>query len=166
MNSKQAFSPSLPLSKSSISSIPLISSRSTTWKASVATSITVTKKKTSHVTKVSDNQLSKLIHSQPKSGVIVLKCFANYCRGCKGVDPKFKKIAAAYAPSNNIQFYEIDFATHEQFCRQNLGVENLPFFGIWRDGVYEGGEAMGWTTVNKKLVTKIEQALNHSNHHS
>lgn len=166
MNSKQAFSPALPLTKSSTSSIPLISSRSTTWKASAIKSTTLTKNKTSYVTKVSDNQLSQLIDSQSNSRVIVLKCFANYCRGCKGVDPKFKKIAAAYAPSSNVEFYEIDFATHEQFCRHNLGVENLPFFGIWRDGVYEGGEAMGWTTVSKKLVNKIEQALNHSNHHS
>lgn len=113
---------------------------------------------------MSDAQLAALASSP---GVVVLKCFAKYCPGCRGVEPKFRKIAAAYERQSDQQgtnaasvaFCQIDYARYEHFCKDQLGVQSLPFFGIWRDGQYVGGEPMGWKSVGKKLVDRIESVL-------
>ena len=105
-----------------------------------------------------------LVKSEHNSSVVVIKCFASYCRGCKGVEPKFRKIAAAYehadAPERpSVHFCQIDYARHEHFCQEALGVQSLPFFGIWKDGRYIGGEAIGWQQVSKRLVEKIDSLV-------
>lgn len=113
---------------------------------------------TAQVQTVSDDQLTALASTTP---VVVLKCFAPYCAGCRGVEPKFRKIAAAYEKlaGNQATFVQIDYARYEAFCRNRLGVESLPFFGIWTDGEYVGGEAMGWQSVANKLCRKIDDVL-------
>eukprot|EP00177_Eucheuma_denticulatum_P003176 GFKZ01005719.1.p2 GENE.GFKZ01005719.1~~GFKZ01005719.1.p2 ORF type:complete len:154 (-),score=25.68 GFKZ01005719.1:746-1207(-) len=113
---------------------------------------------TAQIQTVSDDQLTALASTSP---IVVLKCFAPYCAGCRGVEPKFRKIAAAYEkiPGNQATFVQIDYARYEAFCRTRLGVESLPFFGIWTDGEYVGGEAMGWQSVANKLCRKINDVL-------
>lgn len=109
------------------------------------------------ITTVSNRQLSDLVSN---GRVVVLKVYANYCRGCRGVEPKFRKIAAAYADSpNRVSFCQLDFEHNEEFCRDTLGAQSLPFFAIWKDGKYVSGEAMGWQSVGKKLVDNIESVL-------
>lgn len=117
----------------------------------------------SQIQTVSDDQLTALASTTP---IVVLKCFAPYCAGCRGVEPKFRKIAAAYEklPDNQATFVQIDYARYEAFCRNRLGVESLPFFGIWNDGEYVGGEAMGWQSVANKLCRKIDDVLESRRH--
>lgn len=113
---------------------------------------------TCQVTTVSEQQLTDLAAS---CKVVVLKCFANYCRSCKGVEAKFRKIAKAYEEDADVtmSFVEMDYANNESFCKDKLGVKGLPFFGMWVAGEYVGGEAMGWQSVGKKLTNKIDQVI-------
>lgn len=82
------------------------------------------------------------------------------------MEPKYRKIAAAYEKAEHddhhramVHFVEMDYQRYERFCKDKLGVSSLPFFGIWKDGKYVGGEAMGWQSVGKKLVRNIESVI-------
>lgn len=114
---------------------------------------------------VSLPQLNQLLKArQDTSSILVLKCYASYCPSCRGVEPKYRKIAAAYTDSCDAQpvtvtFCQMDYALNETFCKDILGAHSLPFFAIWKDGEYVGGEAMGWQSINKKLVDRIDSAV-------
>lgn len=87
--------------------------------------------------------------------VVVLKCYANYCRSCKGIAPRFRKVAQAY--SGQARFAEIDYAANEGFC-QELGAQSLPFFAIWKDGEFLGGEAVAWDRISK-LTDRLKAVI-------
>lgn len=105
---------------------------------------------------VSSAQLTQLLELPPP--VVVLKCYAPYCRGCKGVESKYRKIAAAY--QSRVTFCEMDYAANTDFCRDCLGVKALPFFAVWKDGHLVAGEPMGWQTVTRRLVHTIDEVIN------
>lgn len=118
----------------------------------------------------SPSELNRLLKAQKDAnGITVIKCFASYCAGCRGVEPKYKKIAAAYTrPSSTISesdvdatrvtFCQMDYAANEQFCRDCLGVQNLPFFAVFRGQTLLNGEAIGWRSIGQRLIANIESA--------
>lgn len=164
MSPTQAFITAAPLPARSRHNASSTAFKQTTWPRSTATStLQCNARRAANITKVSADQLENLVSTNESKGeVVVLKCYASYCRSCKGVEPKYRKIAAAYqdeSGDDRVRFVEMDYAKHEQFCREQLGVTSLPFFGIWRDGRYIGGEAMSWTSVGKKLVQNIDNVV-------
>lgn len=100
-----------------------------------------------------------MLHAQSDDAVTVVMCSAGYCAGCRGAAPKYKKVAAAYADDRDVTFTKMDFVANEQFCRAALGVDNLPFFVVFKGDRISSGEAMGWRVVTKKLVDRIEAAV-------
>lgn len=73
-------------------------------------------------------------------GLVVVKMFAGYCRACLGVAPRFKKTARCFLEQvggDRVTFAEMDYQENVTFCRDELGVQSLPFFAIFRKG--EGG---------------------------
>ena len=88
-------------------------------------------------------------------GVVVLKCYTTNCRSCKGVAPRFRKVAAAY--SHIASFAEMDYKVNQEYC-EALGVTHLPFFAFWRNGTYLGGEAISWQRMSK-LTDRIADVV-------
>ncbi|PXF46749.1 hypothetical protein BWQ96_03440 [Gracilariopsis chorda] len=158
----------MPLSPAFHSVMPLIHRSPCNLKSSISRpfpSMVVTPPRTK-IRTVSPPQLNELLKaSQDTSSIIVLKCYASYCHSCRGVEPKYRKIAAAYNDSCGnvhpvtVTFCQMNYALNETFCKDILGAHSLPFFALWKDGEYLGGEAMGWQSINKKLVNKIDMAV-------
>lgn len=94
--------------------------------------------------------------------IVVLKCFANHCRSCKGVAPKYNKVAAAY--SQHASFLQMDYTQDQPFCEQ-LGVSALPFFAIWHNGQYVAGEPIAWQNMSK-LTKRIADIVQKERQHN
>jgi len=78
----------------------------------------------------SSEQLSNIMRTY-KDKIIIIKFFAQWCRACKAIDPKYKKVAKEFP---NIKFCEIEFEANKELCRQ-LGISVLPSLQF-----YQGGE--------------------------
>lgn len=120
-------------------------------------------------------ELALLLQGQPDArsasncDITVIKIFASYCAACRGVAPKYRKLAAAYSTatsgdhdggrSPNIKFCEMDFKENEDFCKNALGVQSLPFFVVFRGDSLSAAESIGWRSVNQRLVDLIDEAI-------
>lgn len=75
-----------------------------------------------------------LISSQIESnGKVVVKYFAEWCGSCKLFSPKYKRLSSDER-FTGITFLDID-AEHNPEARKLAGVDTLPFFAIFKDGV-------------------------------
>lgn len=102
--------------------------------------------------------LNSHLRAQAASGQItVLSCHSKSCASCRATMPKFYKLAAAYTQTSApVRFIEMDYASNDEFCHSILGVNNLPFFAVFKGTEYVSGSAMGWKSVTSKLSSQIE----------
>jgi thiol-disulfide isomerase/thioredoxin len=112
--------------------------------------------------------LRALLCAEPAAeapSVVVVKLFAKYCRACLGVAPRYAKSARAFGHEGaDVEFAEMDFAANEEFCRETLGCETLPFFALFKrepgsDGaVLVEGLTLPWNRL-AVLDKKVEELL-------
>jgi thioredoxin 1 len=81
---------------------------------------------------------------------VVVKYFANWCGSCKLFAPKYKRL------SNDERFEGVAFldvnAEENQAARKLAGVDNLPFFAVFKNGELVEGVA---TNKEDKVVEMI-----------
>jgi hypothetical protein len=73
----------------------------------------------------------------PAAALVVVKLFARSCRACLGASPRYAKSARAFHEAvgpQAVTFAEMDYSENKEFCQENLGVQALPFFAIFRRG--------------------------------
>ncbi|MEN7547963.1 thioredoxin family protein [Rapidithrix thailandica] len=72
-----------------------------------------------------------------KNDKVVVKYFANWCGSCRLFKPKFKRL------SNDERFEGVTFldvnAEENPEARKKAGVNNLPFFAVFKNGVLVEG---------------------------
>ena len=85
---------------------------------------------------------------------IVVKYFANWCGTCKLFSPKYKRLSndERYA---NITFLDVN-AEENPIARRLGGVDNLPFFAVFKDGNLVEGVA---TSKEEKLIEMLDSIL-------
>ncbi len=85
---------------------------------------------------------------------IVVKYYANWCGTCKLFSPKYKRLSndERYA---NITFLDVN-AEENPVARRLGGVDNLPFFAVFKDGNLVEGVA---TSKEEKLVEMLDSIL-------
>ncbi|MDC0579511.1 thioredoxin family protein [Bacteroidia bacterium] len=85
---------------------------------------------------------------------IVVKYYANWCGTCKLFSPKYKRLSndERYA---NITFLDVN-AEENPIARRLGGVDNLPFFAVFKDGNLVEGVA---TSKEEKLVEMLDSIL-------
>lgn len=66
----------------------------------------------------------------PKSGVAVVDFFANWCRPCKGIAPRFEELAKAFT---TITFLKVD-VDESQDIAEVFKVNSLPTFLFFKNG--------------------------------
>ena len=97
---------------------------------------------------VTDIDFSDAIASNNK---VVVKYFANWCGSCKLFSPKYKRL------STDERFADVTFldvnAEENPEARRLAGVDNLPYFAVFKDGKLEQGAA---TSLEAKVVEMIE----------
>lgn len=81
---------------------------------------------------------------------VVVKYFANWCGSCKLFSPKYKRL------SNDDRFSDVAFldvnAEDNPVARKLGGVDNLPFFAVFKNGELVEGVA---TSKEDKLVEML-----------
>lgn len=81
---------------------------------------------------------------------VVVKYFANWCGSCKLFSPKYKRL------SNDDRFSDVVFldvnAEDNPVARKLGGVDNLPFFAVFKNGELVEGVA---TSKEDKLVEML-----------
>lgn len=62
------------------------------------------------------------INSTAKDDLIVVKFFAPWCRACRGLEPKYKRLSVEYAARGGVQFFEL---SHKTMAAQEGGSDFL-----------------------------------------
>ena len=99
------------------------------------------------VTECVDKDFSDSLSANDK---VVVKYFANWCGSCKLFSPKYKRL------SNDDRFSDVAFldvnAEDNPVARKLGGVDNLPFFAVFKNGELVEGVA---TSKEDKLVEML-----------
>ncbi len=94
-----------------------------------------------------DKEFSDSLSANDK---VVVKYFANWCGSCKLFSPKYKRL------SNDDRFSDVVFldvnAEDNPVARKLGGVDNLPFFAVFKNGELVEGVA---TSKEDKLVEML-----------
>ena len=78
-----------------------------------------------------DRERDALAEAQALNRLCVVKVYAPWCKTCRAIEPKYKRVAKAN--SDEIDFYEVNFSQCKPLCK-HLGVESLPCGIIFKDG--------------------------------
>jgi hypothetical protein len=102
----------------------------------------------------------------PAAAFVVVKLFARSCRACLGASPRYAKSARAFREAvgpETVTFAEMDYSENVEFCQDQLGVEALPFFAIFRRGNDDQpelveGHNLAWNRLSV-LDQRVEEIL-------
>lgn len=99
---------------------------------------------------ITDSQFKEVLESNDK---VVVKYFAGWCGNCKLFSPKFKRLSDD-ARFTGIKFIDVN-AEENQEARKLAGVNNLPYFAIFKDGKLVEGAATSKEDVVVGLLEKL-----------
>ena len=69
---------------------------------------------------------AKLAQAECESRVVCIKFYASWCRACKAMAPKYKRVADDWP---EIEFCEVLFDTNKALCK-GLGIKVLPYIEV------------------------------------
>jgi thiol-disulfide isomerase/thioredoxin len=69
-----------------------------------------------------------------KDKMIIVRWYADWCRACAAVKPRYYRMANAYASREDIVFVEVPVTEKNANLHQGLGVPTLPFGHIYYPG--------------------------------
>jgi thiol-disulfide isomerase/thioredoxin len=99
------------------------------------------------VTSLTDDDFASELAS---SGLAVVDFYAGWCGPCIMFRPKFKRISADYP---HVRFFELD-GEAAPASRKSVQIDNLPFFGFYRDGVLVEGRSMSDEAAFRETLEK------------
>lgn len=103
------------------------------------------------VIEATDNDFSRMLTEHPK---VIVKYYAGWCGQCRLFAPKYKRMSAQER-YRDITFLDVD-AEKNPAARKMAGVDNLPFFAIFKNGQLVEGTA----TTKEEKVMEMLQNLN------
>lgn len=103
------------------------------------------------VIKSTDEDFSKLLSENQK---VIVKYYADWCGQCKLFAPKFNRLSGDES-YKGIAFLDVN-AEKNPNARKTAGVDNLPFFAIFKNGQLAEGTA----TSKEEKVVEMLQNLN------
>ena len=95
-----------------------------------------------------DQDFLKTIENNEK---VIVKYFANWCGSCKLFAPKYRRLSGDER-FDDIAFLDVN-AEENTAARKLAGVNNLPFFAVFKNGKLVEGVA---TNKEDKLVEMME----------
>jgi thiol-disulfide isomerase/thioredoxin len=99
---------------------------------------------------ITDQELSSTLEQHE---YVMIKYFAGWCGSCRLFAPKYKRISEN-PDFNHVVFLEIDAEANPE-ARKLAGVDNLPFFAVFKKGVFvQGGAA-----AKEEFVMELLHAL-------
>lgn len=107
------------------------------------------KSKEMAVEKANDQNFPQIIQDQDR---VVVKYFADWCGSCKLFAPKYRRLSEDDRFSG-IQFLEVNAEENEK-ARKMAGVDNLPYFAVFKSGELVAGSA---TSKEESVVELLNQ---------
>jgi thioredoxin-like negative regulator of GroEL len=98
---------------------------------------------------LNDDNFEKTLSENP---VTVVKYYADWCGSCRLIAPKYKRMSEE---TSGATFAEVN-AEHCPTARKAGGVDNLPFFAVFKDGRRVSGVATSNIEAVKQM---LESAL-------
>lgn len=99
--------------------------------------------------KATDANFNALISSNEK---VIVKYFADWCGTCRLFSPKFTRMAED-SQFEGVTFLDVN-AEENQEARKLAGVDNLPYFATFKNGVFQEGKA---TAKEERIVEMIQK---------
>ena len=100
---------------------------------------------------ITDSDFKESLSGKEK---VMVKYYADWCGSCKLIAPKYRRLSEDER-FKGIDFMEVNAEVNEN-ARKVAGVDNLPFFAVFRNG-----EIVEGTATSK--VEKVEELLNKLN---
>jgi len=99
---------------------------------------------------LTDKDFKSTLESDEK---VVVKYYADWCGSCKLIAPKYKRMSDDERFSN-ITFLDINAEQNED-ARKTAGVDNLPFFAVFKNGKLVEGVATSKADKVEELLLKL-----------
>lgn len=100
---------------------------------------------------ITDSDFKESLSGKEK---VMVKYYADWCGSCKLIAPKYRRLSEDER-FKGIDFMEVNAEVNEN-ARKVAGVDNLPFFAVFKNG-----EIVEGTATSK--VEKVEELLNKLN---
>jgi len=84
------------------------------------------------------------------SKMAIVDFHAGWCGPCIMFKPKFKRISKDYP---DVDFFMVDGEAAPE-ARKTVQIDNLPFFGIYRDGAFVEGVSLSKEDAFRELVDR------------
>lgn len=83
-----------------------------------------------------------------KADLAVVDFYAGWCGPCIMFKPKFARISNDYP---HVKFYMVDGEKSPE-ARKSVQIDNLPFFGLYRNGVLVTGKSVSKEDAFRELI--------------
>jgi thioredoxin-like negative regulator of GroEL len=85
---------------------------------------------------------------------VIVKYYADWCGNCRLFKPKFKRLSED-ARFGDVAFVDVN-AEENPEARKIAGVDNLPFFAVFKDGKLVQGQPTSKEDAVVGLITQIQ----------
>ncbi len=103
------------------------------------------------VTHATDADFRTLLDTNER---VIVKYFADWCGSCKLFAPKFRRLSTDER-FTSVTFLEVNAETDPE-ARKAAGVDNLPFFAVFKHGQLLDG---GATAKEERVVEMLEKVV-------
>lgn len=97
-----------------------------------------------------DQDFQSILENNKK---VAVKYYADWCGSCKLIAPKYRRLSDDER-FNGTTFIEVNAELNEN-ARKSAGVDNLPFFAVYKDGSFVEGSATSKEDVIVEMLNKI-----------
>ncbi|WP_026999532.1 thioredoxin family protein [Eisenibacter elegans] len=91
-------------------------------------------------------------------GLIIVKYYADWCGGCKLFAPKYRRLSGDER-FEGISFLDVNAELNPE-ARQLAGVDNLPYFAIFRNGQLVEGTSTAKEDTVVAMLQKLQEVEN------
>jgi len=109
------------------------------------------KSKTMNVKNITQEDFNSFIESNQK---VAVKYYADWCGACKMIAPKYKRLSSDER-FDGVTFVEVN-AEQNEIARKAGGVNNLPFFAVFKDGKLIEGSATSKEDYIVSMLDKLD----------
>ncbi len=103
------------------------------------------------VEKITDDSFEKSLKTNDK---VIVKYFADWCGSCKLFSPKYRRLSEDER-FDGVLFLDVN-AEENDIARKKAGVDNLPFFAVFKDGEKLDGMSTSKEEKVVELLNKLQ----------
>ena len=91
------------------------------------------------VTDLNDENFSSALKA---CELAVVDFYAGWCGPCRMFAPKFRRLSEDERYAGRVQFFKLNGEEAPE-ARKSVTIDNLPYFGVYRSGVFVAGKSAG-----------------------